>query len=266
MNRVWTETELDRLYPATDGVEMGESVEHINLLTLLYTNFKEYFLGQNVSVHAELFWYPVEGQPHTRRAPDVMIIFDCPLNEKRKSYRQWMEGNKPATVVIEILSASNDDMEMKQRRAWYRRYGVQEYYEIEEDTNRVNAWLRREGKLVKQNAEMSFTSPRLGVTFDWSSGKLVIRTPDGNEFADYHELQRRIKEERRRFNEERLKRREAETQKAEEEKLRREEEKLRREAEAQKAEEEKLRREAERKLAELQQQLEELRKQLGGSD
>ena len=187
MNRAWSETELDRLYPATDGVEMGESSEHIDLLTLLYDNFRDYFRDQTVAVHADLFWYPVEGRPEIRRAPDLMIILNCPHLE-RKSYRQWLEGNKPATVVIEILSESNDPEEMKQRRAWYRRYGVQEYYIYDPDRHELTGRERMNEKLELIAGIEAWTSPRLGIRFDWTPQWLNIYYPDGRRFLSTIEL------------------------------------------------------------------------------
>ncbi len=229
MNQAELEEDLDKLYPSSDGIEMGESTDHIDLMTFLYDNFRWHFQEQNVSVHADLFWYPVKGFPKIRRAPDLMVILDCEPN-KRKSYRQWLEGDKPATMVIEVLSESNDEREMRKRRAWYRKYGVSEYYEIEEETNAVSVWLLQNGKFVLQTKIRAFTSPATGMTFDWSGEGLVVSFPDGTPFRNSHEIRYEIKEAFRQQQQ----------------------------AEAEKEREAKLRQELEARNAELQKRIEEL--------
>lgn len=237
MNRALLDAELDKLYPSTDGVEMGESVRHINLMTFLYDNFCYHFLGQKVAVHADLFWYPVEGKPKIRRAPDIMVILDCEMAE-RTSYRQFLDGGHPATMVIEILSASNDTEEMKKRRAWYQKYKVSEYYEIDEENNEVSVWLLRDGKFVKQTKITSFTSPATGIRFDWSGESLVVMAPDGTPFINGHQIRNELREARRLHEE-------ARQQAIQEARLLEQETRLRLEAEA--------------RIAELQRQLDLLR-------
>lgn len=43
-------------------------------------------------------------------------------------------------------------------------------------------------------------SPRLGITFDMSSGELVLRKPDGEPFLGYNELEIALDKERQRAN------------------------------------------------------------------
>src|SRR5262249_45053789 len=54
--------------------------------------------SQNVLVGADLPWYPVEGMPEIRAAPDVFVVFGRPKGY-RGSDQQWLEEDVPMTVV-----------------------------------------------------------------------------------------------------------------------------------------------------------------------
>ena len=60
----------------------------------------------NVFVAGNLLWYPVEGNPNIRTAPDIMIAFRRPKGH-RGSYLQWKEDGIPPQVVFEIWSPGN---------------------------------------------------------------------------------------------------------------------------------------------------------------
>ena len=51
----------------------------------------------NVFVAGDLLWYPVEGDPKTRMAPDTMVAFGRPKGY-RGSYKQWVEGGSRPIV------------------------------------------------------------------------------------------------------------------------------------------------------------------------
>ncbi len=179
--------ELERLYPSTDGVEMGESNQHYDFMTFLCENFRHVLTKQTASVHANLYWYPLEGQSHIRRAPDVMVIMGCEFRANRSSYAQALEGGVPATVVMEILSRSNTEGTMEERREWYEKYGVSEYYQIDDIGGHITVWLLVDGSFVEQVGITSFTSPATGVHFDWTDG-IQITTPSGKPFQTALEI------------------------------------------------------------------------------
>ena len=54
----------------------------------------------------DLFWYPVEGEPGIRQAPDIMVVFGRPRVD-RGSYRQWLEAHIAPQVTFEIWSPGN---------------------------------------------------------------------------------------------------------------------------------------------------------------
>lgn len=73
-----------------------------------YDNWSALFAdGEDVCVATDLLWYPVEGRPDIRTAPEVMLSFGRPKGH-RSSYKQWEEGGLAPQVVFEVLSPSNE--------------------------------------------------------------------------------------------------------------------------------------------------------------
>ena len=89
----------------------------------------------NVFVAGDLLWYPVEGDPKTRTAPDTMVAFGRPKGY-RGSYKQWVEGGIAPQVVFEVLSPGNRPPDLAKKFAFYDRFGVEEYYVYDPDDGR----------------------------------------------------------------------------------------------------------------------------------
>jgi hypothetical protein len=70
-----------------------------------------FFDRPDVFVACDLLWYPVEGDPTTRMAPDAMVVFGRPKG-RRGSYKQWEEENLPPHAVFEVLASGNRPGEM----------------------------------------------------------------------------------------------------------------------------------------------------------
>ncbi len=102
----------------------------------------------NVFVAGNLLWYPVEGEPTIRTAPDAMVAFGRPKG-RRGSYKQWEEGNIPPQVVFETLSPGNRPGEIDRKFRFYEQYGVEEYYIYDPDSGSFEAWLRSASRLVR---------------------------------------------------------------------------------------------------------------------
>src|SRR5262245_65156474 len=116
------------VYPESDGLPMADNTKQLRWIVVFYGNLAALFrAAQDVFVAADLFWYPVEGHPEIRVAPDVLVAFGRPKGD-RGSYRQWEEGDVPLTVVFEVLSPSNTVMEMADKLAFDDESGVEEYY------------------------------------------------------------------------------------------------------------------------------------------
>lgn len=143
----------------------------------------------NVFVAGDLLWYPVEGDPKTRAAPDTMVAFGRPKGY-RGSYKQWQEGGIAPQVTFEVLSPGIRPDEMLAKFRFYERFGVDEYYIYDPDTIVLSGWLRGSAGL-EQIAEINgWSSPRLGIQFRLTDDDLSILGPDGRTFLTFVELAR----------------------------------------------------------------------------
>jgi len=206
-------------YPDCDGQPMSDNTLQFEWITLIKTNL-DWLLAENpeVFVAGDLLWYPVQGDPKVRQAPDALVAFGRPKGY-RGSYKQWQEDNIPPQVVFEILSPGNRRGEMKRKLRFYQQYGVEEYYLYDPDHNRLEGW-RRQGQGLEQIETLQdWVSPRLGIRFDPSAEPLRIYRPDGELFVSYETRSRQLEQERLRADQERLR--------AEQERLRADQERLR---------------------------------------
>src|SRR5262249_44933084 len=157
-----------------DGEPMADNTKQARWIVVLFGNLAALFrAGEDVFVAANLFWYPVEGFPEIKNAPDVLVVFGRPKGD-RGSYKQWEEDNIPLTVVFEILSPKNSVWEMDDKRDFYEEHGVEEYYLYDPDSNRLKAFVRRGEVFRRVRPADDFVSPRLGIRFDLSGPELVV--------------------------------------------------------------------------------------------
>src|SRR5438132_4788586 len=176
-------------YPDSDGQPMAENTLQFQWIVTIeggiHALFKDHPM---VFVAGDLFWYPVEGEPGIRTAPDTLVVFGRPKGH-RGSYRQWEEGNIAPQVVFEIRSPGNRFGEMLHKFQFYERYGVEEYYLYDPDFNELEGWIRNKERLQPIPVINGWISPRLGIRFALESNTLVIYRPDGRKFAAYLELE-----------------------------------------------------------------------------
>jgi Uma2 family endonuclease len=187
------------VYPESDGKPMAENTKQLRWIHTLFGNIAALFREDpDVFVGADQLWYPVEGEPQTRLAPDVYVVFSRPKGD-RGSYKQWEEGNVPMTVVFEVLSPSNTKEEMADKFVFYDEHGVEEYYTYDPDSNRLAVYLRQGTVLRTIHPVQNFTSPRLGIRFDLQEPEMVVFLPNGERFLTFEELDRefRVAEQRR---------------------------------------------------------------------
>jgi Uma2 family endonuclease len=230
------------VYPDSDGQPMADNTEQFRWIVTIEGGLDALFRDDpNVFVAGDLLWYPVEGQPQVRAAPDALVAFGRPKG-RRGSYRQWEEGGVAPQVVFEVLSPGNTVAEMVRKFQFYDRYGVEEYYVYDPDHGRLHGWLRRDGVLTEIGEMQGWVSPRLGVRFELDGDDLALYRPDGERFASYVELMEQRDRERARAEQARLQ--------AEQARLQAERAERRVEAASRHAEEERLRAERERQRAE----------------
>src|SRR6266704_2906377 len=100
------------IYPETDGLPIAENTLQFEWIVTIKGGLDAVFLDDpNVFVAGDLLWYPVEGEPKIRQAPDALVAFGRPKGY-RGSYKQWEEGDIAPQVVFEVLSPGNRNKEM----------------------------------------------------------------------------------------------------------------------------------------------------------
>jgi Uma2 family endonuclease len=182
------------VYPDSDGQPMADNTKQFQWITVIKTNLDWLFRDEEmVFVAGDLLWYPVEGNPKYRVAPDVMVVFGRPKGD-RGSYKQWLEDDLAPQVVFEILSPGNTEGEMERKLQIYARCGVEEYYIYDPDRSILKGYQRsddffldspRETILDRIEAMNDWTSPRLGITFRLIGEDLQITHPDGRIFETF---------------------------------------------------------------------------------
>jgi Uma2 family endonuclease len=177
-------------YPDSDGQLMADNTKQFRWIVAIKENLEWLFAeATDVFVAGDLFWYPVEGEPKIRMAPDVLVVFGRPKGD-RGSYQQWQEENVAPHVVFEILSLGNRLKEMLEKLKFYDRFGVEEYYIYNPDNQELTGLVRSEAGLELIDPA-NWTSPRLGIRFDLSGEELQIYRPDGQPFVTYTEMAQR---------------------------------------------------------------------------
>jgi Uma2 family endonuclease len=176
-------------YPESDGLPMADNSRQLRWMVVLFGNLSILFRNQRVFVGANHFWYPVEGHPEDRIAPDVFVVFDRPKGD-RPSYMQWKEDHIPVSVAFEILSPGNTVIEMADKLFFYDQHGVQEYYVFDPESNGLLVYLRMDGRtLVRERVKDAFVSPLLGIRFDLTGPEMVVFYPDGRRFLTFEDLE-----------------------------------------------------------------------------
>ncbi len=184
----YTITRQPIVYPESDGQPMADNTLQFQWIVTIKENLDALYRDDpDVFVAGDLLWYPVEGHPEIRRAPDAMVVFGRPKGH-RGSYRQWEEGHLAPQVVFEVLSPGNTTAEMRDKLAFYTRYDVEEYYLYDPDHIVLKGWLRQ-GDTLHPIADMQgWTSPRLGIRFLLAPDDLTIYDPQGEPFVTFSEM------------------------------------------------------------------------------
>ncbi len=182
-------TSNEIIYPDSDGLPMADNTKQFRLITTIHGNLDWLFRDEElVFVAGDLLWYPIEGNPKYRVAPDVMVVFGRPKGD-RGSYKQWQEDNIAPQVVFEILSPGNTEGEMDRKLQIYARCGVEEYYIYDPDRYILKGYQRSEDLYLERIDEMTgWTSPRLGINFRLNGTELQLIHPDGQIFETFDNI------------------------------------------------------------------------------
>jgi Uma2 family endonuclease len=209
------------IYPDSDGKPIADNTLQFRWITTIKWGIDALFRhNPDVFVAGDLLWYPVEGKPRIRIAPNVLVAFGRPKGD-RGSYRQWEEGGIAPQVIFEILSPGNRLAELIRKLRFCQRYGVEEYCVYDPNRGHLDGWLNAGRRLKGIRKMAGFSSPRLGIQFVPGEGpdSLVIIGPDRNPFLTYVQLMEQFEAGRQRT--------EAERQRAEVERQRTEAERQR---------------------------------------
>ncbi len=175
-------------YPESDGKPMADNTKQARWIVIFFDNLLALFAEvADVFIAADIFWYPVEGEPAIRVAPDVLAAFGRPRGD-RGSYKQWEEGGMAPQVVFEILSPGNDYTEMVDKFDFYEQHGVEEYYIYNPDKNILVVYVRRGEVLRRVRPADGFVSPRLGIRFQLTAPEMTVYRPDGRPFLTFDQL------------------------------------------------------------------------------
>jgi Uma2 family endonuclease len=174
------------IYPESDGQPVADNTIQFRYITMIQGGLDSWFKDDaNVFVAADLFWYPVEGEPWTRQAPDVMVIFGRPKGDRR-SYKQWEENNIPPQVVFEIASKSNTLGELESSKLqFYQRYGSEEYYLYDPERGILKGWLLSATQINPISVMDGWISPRLQIKFNLVGKELQLFFPNGDRFLTF---------------------------------------------------------------------------------
>lgn len=173
------------IYPDSDGEPMSDNTEQFAFIQLVHANLDavraDFVAGDHL-------WYPVEGRPDVRVAPDVYVAVGRPKGY-RGSYRQWEEGGAPPTVVFEWWSPDSTFPKQVEKLRFYERYGVSEFYSWDQVKRTFAAFVRSGNGLEPVDTSEGWTSPCLGIRFVVHGGTLQLFRPDGTPFRTLADME-----------------------------------------------------------------------------
>ena len=172
------------VYPDSDGELLADNTEHFTFIMTVQGNLDAL---RTDFVAGDHLWYPVEGHPEIRVAPDVYVAQGRPKG-RRGSYKQWEEGGTPLTVVFEWWSPNSTFPKEVAKLRFYEKYGVAEFYAWDEVRRIFTAYVRTGGELAPVDVTEGFTSPILGIRMVVERDELVLYRPDGQRFRTFAEL------------------------------------------------------------------------------
>jgi len=120
------------------------NARHQEILGELYSQFHAYLRGKPCKVYPAPYdvrlFYEADESDDTVVQPDIAVVCDG----KKRGY----EGCRGAPdLVIEILSPSNNAIEMEQKLKLYQEAGVREYWVVDPENNGLTVYRFQEGAI-----------------------------------------------------------------------------------------------------------------------
>ncbi|HLK59939.1 MAG TPA: Uma2 family endonuclease [Chthonomonadaceae bacterium] len=115
-------------YPSSDGMPMGESDIHIEVLLECKETLNSHFADRpDVYVAANNFLYWERRRRDAVVSPDCYVVFGVE-KRLRNSYQVWEEGGRLPSVVFEITSKHTRLQDEGEKKRIYAMLGVSEYF------------------------------------------------------------------------------------------------------------------------------------------
>ena len=184
-------------YPSSDGEPMAESDITRDYVTYGVEALKLHFQGRSdVYVSANSFVYYEEGNKAAVVAPDIYVVFGV-RKRKRDNYKVWQEGGIAPQFVLEITSATTQDVDQETKPETYRSLGVREYFQYDPSGDYLNPILQGL-RLVNGQYEpieannitfdsLWLYSEVLGLELHIVSGELRFRNPQTGDFLNTYQ-------------------------------------------------------------------------------
>ena len=116
-------------YPCSDGDRISESQYQYFAIFDTIAALKTMFADRpDVVVAGNLFVYYREGDPGSRVAPDILVMFGASGKHYRHSWQVWREGGVVPSFVLEVASESTWRTDAGPKRDIYAAMGVTEYW------------------------------------------------------------------------------------------------------------------------------------------
>ncbi len=170
----------DDIYPDSDGKPMAETGIHVIAIIWLQQMLRYHCRARHDRyIAATMFLYYVEGQPKTRRAPDVMVAKGVFGQHERRSFKTWIEGVVPS-CIIEVTSKKTTNEDLKQKKPAYQKIGVREYFMFDPLHDYLPHQLigyrliARKYQRIKRGADGSLLSKELGLRLYPGGAKLAL--------------------------------------------------------------------------------------------
>ncbi|MHC5832611.1 MAG: Uma2 family endonuclease, partial [Nostoc sp.] len=76
-------TASEVIYPESDGQPMADNTKQFRWIVTIKENLEILFASQSdIFIAGDLFWYPVEGYPNIKQAPDTLVVFGRPKGDR----------------------------------------------------------------------------------------------------------------------------------------------------------------------------------------
>jgi Uma2 family endonuclease len=191
---------------------MGDTDYHNIAQILLREGLEDFFFDQMVYVASNLIYYFQEGDPKSRRDPDVLVAKNVGKH-RRRSYRIWEEKVVPSPL-FEIASKRTWRIDLNEKRFLYASLGVKEYFIFDPEGCFLDPVLQGfrtvKGRSVpmKPAADGSLVSRGLGLRLvpeDCMLRLIVLKTgqPVLNRVEQAEQARERAKQDRKRAKQDR---------------------------------------------------------------